>query len=214
MTGPGAIVGVDPGGRSTGIVVRLGRGVVGDELVSDLSVRRPKASPIEDLGAGLDEWRTDVIDAIERALGRAARAAADVEGRAARAAADVEGRPGGRVASELRAGRVVLGVEGIEPPSPHVRRRDGNSLIAPAGLLATAFVLGAICDRWSGLVVVVPPGGNGSRADGTYPESIRPRPSLTRKGPPADQARHARSAWDVASSALWLASAERVARRR
>lgn len=57
------VVGVDPGGRWTGIVTRSGR-----ELVSHRTLQRPKSSLIEDLGPGLDAWRAENLEAITEAL--------------------------------------------------------------------------------------------------------------------------------------------------
>ena len=96
---------------------------------------------------------------------------------------------------ELGEGCAVVGVEGLVTPTPHLR------VIALAGLLGAAVVLGAVLAVAPG-AVVVPPGGNGSGPLAAYPrELVGPG---ERSG--AGWRRHLRSAWDVALAA---ASVER-----
>lgn len=179
MLRPVLITGVDPGARWTGIVIRSGR-----ELIAHDVATRPKESPISDLGAGLDLWREQVLDAVHGSL----------------------------VTAREHGDQIALAVEGIVPPSPHVRRRDGNSLTDPTAIMATAVIFGALLQEYNGRVIIVPPGGNGSRVMDSYPVEIRGS-GRALKGPPMDKNRHARSAWDVAGAAPFLLGVSRSANR-
>lgn len=95
------------------------------------------------------------------------------------------------LAVELRPD--VIAVEGVRAPNPHVRRRDGNALTNPTGIIDTAAVYGAIVGTFGALTIA--PGGNGSLIADAYPASIR---SGARLGGPSE---HARSAFDVARTA-------------
>ena len=90
----------------------------------------------------------------------------------------------------------LVGIEDINPPSPHVR------LINPRGLIDTATVIGAVLGRFSAdawvTAVLVPPGGNGSAPLAAYPTVLRPTRG---QGKGHDVMRHCRSAWDVAGAA-------------
>lgn len=95
------------------------------------------------------------------------------------------------LALELRPDLVA--VEGVKAPNPHARRRDGNSLTNPTGIIDTAAVYGALVAMFDAMTV--PPGGNGSNTDSAYPDTLR---KGARLGGPSD---HARSAYDVARQA-------------
>lgn len=87
----------------------------------------------------------------------------------------------------------LVAVEGVRAPNPHVRRRDGNSVTNPTGIIDTAAVYGALVVALSAFTVA--PGGNGSRIAAAYPEGIA---KGARLGGPSE---HARSAYDVALTA-------------
>lgn len=100
----------------------------------------------------------------------------------------------------------VVAVEGVKAPNPHVRRRDGNALTNPTGIIETAAVFGAIVGAFP-RAVVVEPGGNGAEVDLAYPSSIR---SGARLGGPSD---HVRAAYDVARKAPMVAAIRNADRR-
>lgn len=174
-------LGIDPGGRSTGVVIRRR-----DELLAAAVIERHPSNVIDDHEYGLALWVRQAVEETDRLLG----ATLEVYGPAA----------------------VEVAVETFRRPSPHARRTDGNSLTNVDGLLATAAVVGALTRRHGYITRLVEPGGHGSRPDGTYPLELRPKASTTRKGPPADRLRHARSAWDIAGAAI-LRRAYHVATR-
>lgn len=95
----------------------------------------------------------------------------------------------------------LIGVEGLRPPNPHQRRRDGNSVINPRYLLGAAAGYGAVLVAFP-KATIVPPGKNGSAFLGTYPlELVGPRERNSpgwqlRVG--TGKLRHVRSAWDIA----------------
>ena len=150
------VLGIDPGGTQTGLVV------------------------VE-------------LDGSQRRAPRVARAVLIERG-----AGETEAAYVGEVCAavrELGEGCQVVGVEGLVVPTPHLR------VIALAGLLGAAVVLGAVLATERG-AVVVPPGGNGSGPLRAYPgELVGPGEA---RG--AGWRRHLRSAWDIALAA---ASAER-----
>ena len=159
MTSPKVAIGVDPGGRYTGIVIRSR-----DEVIDAVVVDRRKVEAIDP--ADVLAWARYVTVTV----------------------AD----------HREVAPYAVLGVEMVQPPNPHVRRRDGNSLTNVAGILDTAVVVGALALAFVDLVPV-DPGGNGAQAPNLYPSKIGPGARL---GGPSD---HARAAFDVAGAARWRA---------
>ncbi|WP_053207966.1 hypothetical protein [Jiangella muralis] len=100
-----------------------------------------------------------------------------------------------------------VGAESVVAPNPHVRRRDGDSKINPAAVIAAGLVLGHLLAVWPNLVRV-PPGRNGSSPLSAYPlvlVSDRERAlGLNRIGK-GGKLRHVRSAYDVAGSTIPLA---------
>lgn len=164
-------IGVDPGGRETGIVT-----VHRDEpLTAKVLVR-----------AGTDDMPGLLY--LEQVLTEIADQAA---------------------AATLFTGARTwsVAVEGVKRPNPNVKRRDGNSLTDPTGIIGTAIVLGAVLARYGHLAVLVPPGGNGTaRSIHLYPVILRP---ATGRGKGHDLLRHARSAFDVALAARWHAALAR-----
>lgn len=138
-----AVVGIDPGGRYVGLVVREG-----EELIRAEVLDRRK---LEAAGVILaDEPTAWALQVVGRILAIELRA-------------DV---------AELAGRAPVVAVEGVRAPSPHVRRRDGNALTNVTGLLDTAIVLGAIVARFPS-AIVVPPAANGAGPDLAYPPGIR-----------------------------------------
>ncbi len=105
----------------------------------------------------------------------------------------------------------LAGVEGWTVPNPHVRRANGNSLINPKGIIDTAFIVGALLTALDHSpvprTVLVPPGGNGSNPAAAYPpELIGPKEGPALGG----RLRHARSAFDVAMTAVTLSRYNRA----
>lgn len=95
---------------------------------------------------------------------------------------------------------VVVAVEGLNHPSPHL------GLANVSGLLATAEVLGAlkmaaVMHGWR--LVEVPPGGHGSAPLAGYPRELVRARERTGTG----RLRHARSAWDIAGAARFQIAA-------
>ena len=90
------------------------------------------------------------------------------------------------------ADRVLVAVEGLNPPSAAMRL----GAISFAGMLDTATVLGAVLVSFPD-VVVVSPGGNGSALLASYPAALVGSGEKVGTG----QRRHMRSAWDVAGTA-------------
>ena len=182
------VIGVDPGGRDTGLVViddappvtrERPAGTI--ELRWHGTITRPDdGRPIEVVPRSylLDVLSTvnDLVRSVDR--------------------------PSGPV--------VAIAVEGVVSPTGHAAGRKGH-LIKPDGLLATAQVLGAILGRsWSVPVVRVPPGNNGR----SLPWTAYPVPIRAKSPAGADNRRHMRSAYDVALLARQtLALEQRTARR-
>lgn len=84
----------------------------------------------------------------------------------------------------------IVAVEAVTPPA------GAPGIISLAGLLATTATVGAILGRWPA-AVLVPPAGHGSGPPSAYPPLLRPK--AARLGGPST---HARSAWDIATTAL------------
>ena len=157
MTGPvtaPVIVGVDPGGRHTGIVLRW-RDVLLNHWPLDS----------RDSALGLGGWLNDVVHQVERGITQAAQ----------------------RVDLE----HVIVAVENLNPPTPHM------GMTSVTGLIGTAQVIGAL-HTVPAQVLLVPPGGHGSGPLAAYPSPLRPARGLGRG---RDSLRHVRSAWDVAGAA-------------
>jgi len=105
----------------------------------------------------------------------------------------------------------LVALEDVVAPSPHVRRKDGNSIIRPGTLIETAKVYGYVA-RWAAWadveLVPIAPAGNGSQHLGTYPDELvapgerRLKDWRFRLAGKSNPINHARSAWDVALAAL------------
>lgn len=175
---PTLTVGIDPGGRQTGIVVVNGRELLAAAVLDrDTPVGRAH-------GYSSAAWAEANLAAIERLL------LEQLEPTLPRQ------RPAQIADRAIRTEQARIAVEDVVAPNPHVQRADGNALTNPDGILDTAIVLGAIVDRWPD-VVIVAPGGHGSHPRGSYPPAI----DLPAGGKGSDRARHARSAYDVAQAA-------------
>lgn len=157
-----AFIGIDPGGRDTGITA-----IRGDAVLHHSIVTRAGDDPIPD--AAYVRSVVDVVQGIDAWL-------------------------------TLSADQVVIAVEGVTAPNPQLRRRDGNSLTNPAGIIGAAMVLGGIVGRWA-TAIVVPPGRNGSHVLDAYPAELRPTRG---QGRGHDRLRHCRSAFDVARAASFV----------
>ncbi len=96
-----------------------------------------------------------------------------------------------------------LAVEGIVRPNPHVRRKDGSSLIDAGTVAATAMVLGGIL-AVRPQAVIVPPNNHGHGMLGGYPEQLvtpgEARRGLRRQAQDNVLIHHARCAFDVAGA--------------
>lgn len=90
---------------------------------------------------------------------------------------------------------LLVAVEGVRPPNPHL----GTTNVQ--GLLDAARVLAAIQAEWPD-AIEVPPGGNGSGPINAYPECLRPTRG---SGKGKDRLRHCRSAFDCALAGRRLA---------
>jgi hypothetical protein len=94
-----------------------------------------------------------------------------------------------------------IAVEGIVRPNPHVRRKDGSSLIDAGTVAATAMVLGGILAVRPD-AVIVPPKSHGHNDLWTYPEALvtpgEARRGLRRKAQDNVLIHHCRCAFDVA----------------
>lgn len=169
------VMGIDPGGRFCGLVVRIVTRVGRDN--SELAAARVLDRRRFPDAAAWPGW----CDVVSLAVLDLLNAHAPPEGRA----------------SALATGSLVVGLENVRPPNPHQRRRDGNSLTNVAGIIDTALLVGHLRSSWPELHLVEP-GGNGSLPEYAYPPALRPRGE--RLGGPSE---HARSAWDVAGAAVW-----------
>lgn len=88
----------------------------------------------------------------------------------------------------------LLAVEGLRPPSPHVRQTN------PSAVIDTARVLGWVESISTVEVVEVAPGGHGSSPLGAYPAHLVGRHEEAGRG----RRRHLRSAWDIAGAGVTL----------
>lgn len=148
-----AVVGVDPGGRTTGVCVRLG-----DEVAAAELVRRDSDAGVVDA-----TYLAEVVSCVSDAI----------------------------TTAKKHTEHVVVAVEGLNPPTPHL------GMASVSGLLGAATVLGALLSQWPD-AVVIPPGGHGSSPLQTYPEVLRGPKEVSGTG----KRRHVRSAWDVAGAHL------------
>lgn len=190
-----AVIGVDPGGRDTGVVVvRWERWPAGGELVGRATVGRDAMRRTR----GLVD--VEYLDRVAGELDDAAMLAAS-------------------------RGLVVagVGVEDVTRPAPP--RRDGSRVFTDtSGALAAATVAGAVvawargCDLPVGVVAA---GGNGSHRAETYPQLLHDPRGACRGGTrdarcdracaaPGGKRRHERSAWDVAVHAAGIELGDRV----
>lgn len=152
------VLGIDPGGTQTGLVVVELDG-------SPLRASRVARAVLVERGAEQGEGEAAYVGEVVGAV------------------------------RELSDGCQLVAVEGLVVPTPHLR------MIALAGLLGAAVVLGAVLAT-APSATVIPPGGNGSGPLAAYPgELVGPG---ERAG--AGWRRHLRSAWDVGLAA---ASVER-----
>lgn len=176
------IIGVDPGGRDTGIAVIDGR----RQLVAASVITRHPDNTIDDHVHGLAAWVDQVLAAIN-----------------AQVAAILDAAAGDIVTGWLPADTFVA-VETFRRPSPHKNRANGNALINVDGLLATAAIVGAVEARYNttARLLLVPPANNGSNVAAAYPAPIRQKPGAAGQ----DRNRHARSAYDVALTGAYLAA--------
>jgi hypothetical protein len=168
------VVGIDPGGRDTGLVAGYGRYPDTLTHAGHTLVRRPNEPLLAPSPAAL----TEVIAAAHTLLSAAPES----------------------------ADQLLVAVEGLHAPNPHIRVTD------PSGIMATAIVWGAILGTaWPCPLLTVPPGRNGSAPSAAYPAPLRQAAG----GRGRDNARHLRSAWDVAvvGAAMWRREHRYQARR-
>jgi hypothetical protein len=158
------VIGVDPGGRETGIVAAIGPAPGTMTLAMAMVVVRRGGQLLDVDPHYLHEVTTTVHTLL----------------------------------AEAPAGTwPLVTVEGVTRPNSH--HHGKLAFIDPSGILATAITLGAIgAEQWPCPLVTVRPGANGSGPAAVYPRPIRPPAG----GKGGDQARHLRSAWDVATSGL------------
>lgn len=181
---------IDPGGRESGIVAITNDAAA--ELVAGAVLdRATKCDPSH--GYGLDAWARANVEAVARLL---------VELDHRPESAGYRRRLDDVLAGHLPPG-IELAIENVRAPNPHRARADGNSLTNPDGIIATAWVAGAITARWPG-AVIVDPAAHGQGPPAAYPAAITYKANLARKGPPADRLRHARAAYDVARAARFM----------
>lgn len=195
------VVGVDPGARYTGLVVRSRDTLLHASLVvHDLD----DADAVLRIGQpGIDR----IMAAVDEALALAARTA-------------VANGAAGSPLEILSSGAdgespIMLAVEDVQGPNPHIRRADGaRSLTNPGAIIDTAKIVGALLGRWR--VVLVPPSDrHGAAPPATYPAAIRAHRQRGAEpgGLLAHQREHCRCAWDVAGEATGLARFRRAALR-
>jgi hypothetical protein len=151
------VVGIDPGGTTSGVVARHGNNVHYAATVHRDST--------------LVDYLTEIGDTIDKATHALTCALTD---------------------NPIRT--PLIAIEDLNEPTPHL------GITNLRGLLGTARVLGAIIQRHPA-AIIVPPGRHGSAPLNTYPPVlIGPR---ERRG--TGNARHARSAYDVAGYAALTA---------
>jgi hypothetical protein len=97
---------------------------------------------------------------------------------------------------------VQFAVEGVVPPSPHMKLADGRARRTnPGPTIGTGMVLGAILGAWPN-AVIVPPNNHGHGMLGSYPEPLvtaaEARRGLRRQAGDSSDIRHCRAAWDCA----------------
>jgi hypothetical protein len=89
---------------------------------------------------------------------------------------------------------MLVAVESLNPPIGRM------GMITLTGLIGAAAVYGAVLGEYPAAVTVAP-GGHGSAPLGAYPQQLRG----AREKQGTGRWRHARSAWDVAGAAVFLA---------
>ena len=156
------VVGIDPGGRDTGIVAISPDGTVRTAAVTNPGELLP-------LPAG---YIADVLAAI-------------------------------RDFTDNGQTHAIIRVEDVKRPNWHVAKdAKRGAATNPTGLLATAQVLGAIRGAYRN-AELVPPGGNGSKPLGAYPEALVGPGERSKQGwelrVGTSKKRHLRSAWDIAN---------------
>lgn len=157
MTEQRLVIGIDPGGKSTGIIAATATNRLNGLLAAVTVQANARGNQLPD-GYYLQEVENTILEMI-----------------------DVHGQDRD----------VLIGIEGISHPNPHM------GLANIMALLATAAVYGHVLGVWP-QTVVVEPGHNGSQSMLTYPEPLRAKPG----GKGHDNLRHKRSAWDVAQKAI------------
>lgn len=184
-------LGIDPGGRDTGVVALDRARLDVPRLITGVVVTREVDEDTVDQTRGVEigpRYLAQVLAAVEGAIAAAVNATECV--------------------------RVRLAVETVVPPNPHVTRRDGRSLTNPKDAIAAAIVLGAVLTRWPD-TVRVPPSRNGAALLATYPPELvtagERRLGLNRPAQHNAQVCHLRSAWDVALQGPGYARAARTA---
>jgi hypothetical protein len=184
------VLAIDPGGKETGLAAITVAGAADPELLAAAVLDRGAPCSAAH-GYELDAWAEANVAAVARLL------------------VELDHRPTAsarRQLDDVLAGHlphgITLAIENVRSPNPHRRRADGNALTNPDGILATAWVAGAIAARWPG-IVIVEPAAHGQGPPAAYPPAITYKVNLKRKGPPADRLRHARAAYDVARAARW-----------
>lgn len=182
-----AWIGIDPGGRDTGVVALDRTRVDVPRLITGVVVTREVDEDTVDQTRGVEigpRYLAQVLDAVDGAI------------------------------AAVECVRVRLAVETVVPPNPHVTRRDGRSLTNPKDAIAAAIVLGAVLARWP-VAVRVPPSRNGAALLATYPPEFvtagERRLGLNRPAQHNARVCHLRSAWDVALQGPGYARAARTA---
>lgn len=183
-------LGIDPGGRDTGVIALDRARGQAPRLISHETVTRTVDEDTVDQTRGVQvgpRYLAEVLDAVDRAIG---------------------------TATAVTGGAPRVAVETVVPPNPHVTRRDGNSLTNPKDAIAAAIVLGAVLTRWPD-AVRVPPSRNGRALLATYPPELVTRAErrlgLNRPAQHRAKACHTRSAWDVALAGPGYARAAHAA---
>lgn len=159
------VVGVDPGGRTTAVVL--------------VGVEKPRFALVENRGELLlppVEYVSEVV---------------------------------GTVRDFVPEGGCLVAVEGVNRPSWHVGGRKRGAASNPTGLLGACVVVGGLMIAFPELVIVAP-GGNGSRPLGCYPSWLVSERERRREGWElkigTGRFRHGRSAYDIAVRGAGLSS--------
>lgn len=168
MTGPVWIVGVDPGGRHTGITVIDRAGWYCGHTLVDREDGNSRTAWARRVCCEVRDWMPLDLDC------------------------DPDAVP-------------IVAIEDVTAPNPHIRRRDGNAVIDPAGVIDTAWVAGAVTADLSHItrVQVVAPAGHGAPVgDRRVLQQLYPSELVgDRETKGTGRLRHCRSAYDVAQAA-------------